>query len=50
MGPEPHAEEDEPQLLPLPLAHSRTRLTAVSFCGEIQVHEDDPSPSFAVPH
>ena len=50
MGPKPCAEEDELQLLLLHLAHSRTDLTTVSFCAEIGVGEDEPSPSFVVPH
>lgn len=43
MGPKPGAEEDEPELFLLPLAHSRTHLTTVLFWGEIWVHEDDPT-------
>lgn len=41
MGPKPGAEEDEPELFLLPLAHSRTHLTSVLFWGEIWVHEDN---------
>lgn len=43
MGPEPGAEEDDPELFLLPLAHSRTHLTTVLFWGKIWVHEDDPT-------
>lgn len=43
MGPKLGAEEDEPELFLLPLAHSRTHLTTVLFWGEIWVHEDDPT-------